>query len=102
YLQNVYSPTLFSEICNELKVPEDYLLKHENWVSNSFMSRYIDKLIEKTRDKQIAYKIGKNFWDPNSIGPMEYTLQRLIPPFLFYFLFRYQVSKLNLFTSYRT
>jgi len=102
YLQNLYSPTLFTEICEELKVPEDYLLKHENWVSNAFMSKYIDKVIEKTGDKNIFYKIGKNFWDPNAISPLEYTLQRLIPPFLFYILYPIQGSKLNLYSRYRS
>src|SRR4051812_9036484 len=44
YLKRFYSEKLFEEICESLNMPLGYVLGDDNWVSNSFLSAFLEEL----------------------------------------------------------
>jgi class 3 adenylate cyclase len=97
YLDHFYGKNLFSEICRELQISEDYLNKDDNWVSDEFTRKFMKILIEHTGDEDIARKVGQFSLSPDAINNLEYALLKIIPPVFFLKLFQFNASKLNRF-----
>lgn len=101
YLTNHYNRSIFSEICKELAMPEEYLSKDGNWVSNQFTTQFMMKLKEKTGDQFIAEKVGRFTLNPDNINTFEFAVLKAMPPILFFLTLPIQAGKLNRFSSFK-
>lgn len=96
YVVTYFSESLFDQILEELKMPKDYVLKDGNWVSNEFSKRFMQLLIQKTMDPNIAENVGRFNLRPENINYLEYSLIKLMPPYIFFRLFPVSFKKVNL------
>lgn len=101
YLARHHSEQLFKEVCDEMAVPENYLTKKTNWVSNDFLNDFVNLLKRKTGIEDIAYYVGKSFLSPANINPFEYALFKVIPAYFYFLAIGQNVKKGNRFSEYR-
>ena len=102
YLCSRHSKHVFAEICNELKVPLQYLMSDGNWVSHEFRMEFLKKMKEKTGDPNISLHATKTMLAAENISLFEYTLLSALTPFLFYTMFPFNVSKASRRFKYLT
>lgn len=95
YVQRFYSATMFESIIRDLEMPKEYLLKDGNWVSNSFSQDFMKKLKEYTGDEKIAENVCRFSLAPENINPFEFALIKAMPPFLFFHVFPFELTKVN-------
>jgi class 3 adenylate cyclase len=95
YLNHHYGKDLFKNICEEMKIPEAYLSREDNWVSDEFARKFREILIRETGDKEIARKVGQFSISPDVINNLEYSIIKSLPPFLFFKLVKTNAPKLN-------
>ena len=95
YVQRFYSATMFESIIRDLEMPKEYLLKDGNWVSNSFSQDFMKKLKEYTGDEKIAENVCRFSLAPENINPFEFALIKAMPPFLFFHVFPFDLTKVN-------
>lgn len=100
YLTHTGRKNIFTEICQELAIEPDYLTADDNWVSNSFTNSFVQLLKAKTGEENIAYNVGKFTLSPLCINAFEFTLIKLLPPYLFFTSLSYQSKKLNRFHEF--
>ncbi len=97
YLNHYYGKTLFDEVCEEIGVSQNYLNRDDNWVSNDFTKKFMEILIRKTGDKDIARKVGQYSISPDVVNNLEFSILKLLSPLLFFKLFKFNAGKLNRF-----
>ncbi len=97
YVKRFYSAELFIDILEELNMPLDYILQDGNWVSNQFSIQFMEKLKHKTGNDDIALLVGRFNLDAENINPFEHALIKLMPPYLFFRVFKFQFKKANRF-----
>lgn len=95
YVKRFYSAEVFHDILEEMQMPLDYVIQDGNWVSNEFSKIFMEKLIEKTGDKKIAKNVGRYNLDSENINPFEHALLRILPPYLFFYIFSIEFKKAN-------
>ena len=95
YLNHHYGKDLFKNICDEMQMPETYLSRDDNWVSDEFARKFREILIRETGDREIARKVGQFSISPDVINNLEYSIIKLLPPFLFFKLVKLNAPKLN-------
>lgn len=101
YLVSHYDKSVFSQVCDELGVPVEYLLKDGNWVSNEFTTLFMTKLKEKTKDPDIAERVGEFTLHPDNINPFEHAILQAMPPTIFFLSFPFEAAKVNQFLSFK-
>lgn len=95
YLNHHYGKDLFKNICAEMQMPEVYLSRDDNWVSDEFARKFREILIRETGDREIARKVGQFSISPDVINNLEYSIIKMLPPFLFFKLVKLNAPKLN-------
>lgn len=100
YILAHYDKSLFADICAELKMPLEYILADDNWVSNKFAADFVDLLLKKTGDPDIAEKVGKFSASPEVLNRIEYFLITTVAsPAIFYYFLPKEYAKFNLFNE---
>ena len=84
YLKTFYSENFFDDICLELKMPKEYLLADDNWISIKFGKLFAESVRKKTNDEDIYRKIGNFFFSPENINQVEYQILKAISPIGFF------------------
>lgn len=69
--------------------------RDDNWVSDEFARKFREILIRETGDREIARKVGQFSISPDVINNLEYSIIKLLPPFLFFKLVKLNAPKLN-------
>jgi class 3 adenylate cyclase len=82
YLNKFYSPELFYQACAELKMPRDYLLDDDNWVSVEFGKQFAEKIRQKTGDEEVYKKIGRFYFSPENISSFDFAVIKSLSPFM--------------------
>jgi len=96
YLDRYYNKSVFHEICDELKMPPEYVMRDDNWVSRDFAQDFVDLMIEKTGNPQANYEAGKDLLRPENLGFIDYELIRILGfPALFFWLLPKQIQWIN-------
>jgi class 3 adenylate cyclase len=101
YLGKYYNSNIFREICEELRVPEEYLIGDDNWVSNEFAQKFLESLIKRTGHEKVAESIGEFSLTPESINSFENAFIKALPPFFFYLLLPAQSRKVNQINNFK-
>ena len=101
YLTTFFSESLFTDICNEMQVPESFATQDGNWLSNKFATDFIEILKMKVGDKDIAEKVGAFTVDPRCINDYEYAVLKSIPMIASLFILPLQTRKLNQFHDFK-
>jgi class 3 adenylate cyclase len=96
YLKRFYSEDIFQDICKSLGMPLGHVLGDDNWVSNSFLSAFLDELSKRVGDPEVALKAGRFSLRQEAINPFEYTLLKNMGPFLFFQALPHQFSKMSM------
>ena len=103
YLTRHYDRQIFFDVCDEMGMPSEHLLRDDNWVSNKFTHEFVEKLIEKTGNAQIARDVGRMIVSPDTLGPIEYELlQSLGTLFLVFYRFPSEMKWTNRVSSFKT
>lgn len=95
YLEKNYEKGLFDKICRELRVPAEFLLADDNWVSHEFSTELKDAVIKFTGDADIYFKIGRSLLTPENINPLEYSILKGSFPLFFFASYPKQFMKVN-------
>lgn len=95
YLNHHYGKDLFSNICQQLDMPESYISRDDNWVSDEFARKFREILIRETGDREIARKVGQFSISPDVINNIEYNIIKSLPPLVFFRLVKSNAPKLN-------
>lgn len=95
YLRHHYGKDLFKNICDEMAMPEVFLSRDDNWVSDEFARKFRQILIRETGDREIARKVGQFSISPDVINNLEYSIIKMLPPSLLFKLIKTNVQKLN-------
>ncbi len=84
-------------------MPPEYLLKDDSWVSDRFAHQWVEQLIKKTGDKEIARNAGRMIVSPDTLGPIEYELlQSLGSIFLVFRRFPSEMKWTNRVSRFQT
>jgi len=102
YLAKYYDKSFFTDTCESLGVPIEYILKDDNWVSNEFLGDLFGKLIELTGEEKLAENMGRFAIDPQSANHIEYSINKAVLfPALFYLAAPKQYNRYNNINRFR-
>lgn len=101
FLVDHFSKDIFYEICEELKVPPEFLMADNNWFSHSFYLQFLKKVKDRTGDPDIAENVGRTLLSSENINPFEVALLKIMFPFVFYLSIPFSASKVNRRSRYK-
>ena len=97
YLERRGLTSHFEDVAKELKVPSSYLLRDDNWVSDEFLSEFMNQLERRIGEEKILEKTGYDTVSREAMNPIEYALYSLfVFPYLFFNALVIHYSKYNL------
>lgn len=85
YLVRINKEHVFIETADELRVPAEFLLKDDNWISDKFLNDFMIRITQRLDDPDVLMKAGAATVSPEAMNPVEYNLLSLLLfPFLFF------------------
>lgn len=102
YVSQNYGSDLFESICESIGMPLDFVLRDDNWVSNTFFTEFIEQLKLRTGDPHISEKMGGFTVSPEAMNPIEYFINQSLFPELLYLGIPHQYQRFNNLNSVKT
>lgn len=101
YLAKYYDRDMFRTVCEELGVPLNYILVEDNWISDSFRHDLMERLEQRTGEKDLGFTLGR-FTVSADVIPVEYAVNRsLLAPALYYLAVPLQYRRYNNVNSFK-